>query len=373
MLTIEREKSVWNLAVGMGAARGGNYRDFTIDGLGRSLIAGYFENAKHSNAQSAIHPFIARFSENNSLQWLRKFEGSGNAYGFAVENLNEDEIFMAGSFRGEIKLENIRLHTFNNQPDLFFAKFNRSGELIWMKKAGIDSLERDDNLTYFVNFDSSGNNFYSHVVNEDDRNVKTGFYSNVDNWIYFTGSRNGTTGMLRSNSKKTIESSNNIPSDIKKEHSLLISAKCNPAVAGLAAVLQTIEIQGTELKGNQLQALLNQDNPSFGILNPRLYNAIGQIETIRNENGIISIATIDRKSIILPGIKFTNNAQIILDRFGNGDISIGIISGISVGNQAIWISLNSLLIDLSSGNLVFDYDNDQSLRTVNFNKVIVRK
>ena len=309
----------------------------------------------------------------NSLQWLRRFEGSGKAYGFAIEIINEDEIFVAGSFQGELKLENIRLHTNKSQQDLFFAKFNQSGELIWLKKAGIDSIGKDSNLTYFINFDRSGDNFYTHVVNEDDRNVTTGFYRNGDNWIYFTAPQNGTTGMLHPASKNTTQSAVNVPAEIKKEHSLLIFNKYNPAIAGIAAVLQTLEIQNTEIKGKQLQTMLNQYNPSFGILNAQLYNAIGQIEMIRNENGIISITTTDQKSIILPGIKLTNNAQIMLDRFGNGDISIGIISGISVGNQGIWLALNSLLIDLSSGNLVFDYDNDHSLRTVNFNKVIIRK
>ena len=81
----ESEKSAWNKTAGMIAARSGNYCDFTIDCLGRSLIAGYFGNAKRGNSQTAILSFITCYSENNPLQWLRKFQGSGKPYGFAVE------------------------------------------------------------------------------------------------------------------------------------------------------------------------------------------------------------------------------------------------------------------------------------------------
>jgi len=369
----DKKNRIWNLAVGLGASRGGNYRDIILDKYGKSFITGFFEDSKRFTKQTVTHPFIACFSRNNSLQWLRKFEGTGKALGFAIENSNDDEFFIAGSFRGELKMGNNRLQTINNQPDLFFVKFNRNGELMWMKKAGIDSLETNDNLTYLIKFDRSGDNFYTHIANEDDRNVNTGFYRNGDNFIYFTGSRNGTTGMQHPDPKRLVATSNNVPSEIKKEHSQLLAEKCNPSIAGIAAVLNTLAIPGTEIKGSQLQALLNQYNPTFNALNPQLYNAIAQIELIRNENGIISISTVGQKSIVLPEIKLTNNARIVLDQFGNRDISVGIISGVEVGNQGIWTSLNSLLINISSGNLIFDYDPDHTLRTVNFNNSIVKK
>src|ERR1035437_3919540 len=244
---------------------------------------------------------------------------------------------------------------------------------MWMKKAGVDSLETNANLTYLIKFDRSGDNFYTHIANEDDRNVNTGFYRNGDNFIYFTGSRNGTTGMQHPYPERLVATANNVPSEIKKEHSQLLAEKCNPAIAGIAAVLNTLAIPGTEIKGSQLPALLNQYNPTFNALNPQLYNAIAQIELIRNENGIISISTVGQKSIVLPEIKLTNNARIVLDQFGNRDISVGIISGVEVGNQGILTSLNSLLINISDGNIVFDYDPDHPLRTVNFNNSIVKK
>jgi len=369
----EREERIWNLAVGLGAKRGGNYRDMLIDNYGRSFITGYFKDLIRGTLKSVSHPFIACFSQNNSLQWLRKFEGTGEALGFTIDKSNDDEIFIAGSFRGELKLGNDRLQTINNQPDLFFVKFNLNGELLWMKKAGIDSLETNANLTWFVKFDRSGDNFYTIFANEDDRNVKTGFYRNGDNFIYFTGSGKGTTGMFHSDSKKPVETLTNISSEIKKEHSLLISNQCNPAVAGIAAALNTLATPGKEIQGSKLQALLNQYNPVFKTLNPELYNSLGQIELIRNENGIISIKTVSQKPINLPGINLTNNARFTLDQFGNGDISVGIISGINVGNQGIRTSLNSLLINISSGNILFDHDPDHTLRTINFNNTIAAR
>jgi len=369
----EKEKHIWNLAIRMGAARGGNYRDIVIDNQGRTFITGYFNDTKNNLSKVVLHPFIACFSENNSLQWLRKFEGTGRGRGLAILKIDQDELFIAGSFRGELKMERHRLLTFKDQPDLFIAKFNQNGELIWIKKSGIDSLENDANLTYFVNFDSSGNNFYTRLINEDDRNVTSGLFDSGNNWIYFTGSRNGTTGMTRYSTQMITEPHFNILAEIYKAHTLLISDKCNPSIAGIVAVLHLLETPGAEIRGRQLQAILNQYNPVFSSLNPLLYNAIGQIELIRNENGIISILTVDQKPINLSGFKVNNNAHINLNQFGNGDISAGIISGIEVGAQGIGVSLNNLLIDISTGNMVFDYDNDHTLHTVNFNRSILKK
>jgi len=287
--------------------------------------------------------------------------------------ISGDEIYMAGSFSGELKLGKSVIHSYNKLPDLFFVKFDHTGELVWMRKTGIDSLESDLNLAYLVKFDRSGDNFYSYLRNEDERNITTGFFANDDNWIYFTGSRNGTTGMMRTTSNRTIEKPANISSEIKKEHSLLLADKCNPAIAGIAAVLNTLKIPGTEIRGSQLTALLNQYNPGFSTLNSRFFNAIGQIERFRNENGIISIRTVGQKSINLTGINLMNNARINLDHFGNGDISIGIISGIDAGANGTWLPLNNILLDISSGNMIFDYDSDHTLRTVNFNRIIGQK
>lgn len=370
---ITKDKHIWDLTTGMGALRGGNYRDIVVDNFGRSFITGYFEDIKRSKASEEIHPFIACFSGNNSLQWIRKFEGTGKAFGLAVEIINQDEIFIGGSFQGELKMESHKLHTGNHQPDLFFAKFNQSGEFIWMKKAGIDSLETNANLTYLIKFDRSGDNFYTSFANEDDRNVNTGFYSNGDNFIYFTGSRNGTTGIARFSSQRTSLASINISTEIKKEYTKLVSEKCNSSVAGIIAVLNTLNNAGGEIKGDWLQELLNHDNQLFASLNPQFYNAIAQIAQIRNDNGIITIQTLGQKPINLLGIRLSNNAHIKLDQFDNGDISVGIISGVEVGNQGIWIPLNNLLINGTSGNIVFDYDTDHTLRTLNFTGRIIKK
>ena len=366
----ETEKHVWSVAISMAASRGGNYSDIVYDSSGRSFITGYFGGALNTNPTL---PFIACFSEKHSLQWLRKFEGSGSAYGFTVENINDDEIYMAGSFSGELKFGKSVIHSSINRPDLFFVKFDHTGELIWMKKTGVDSLEIDANLAYLVKFDRSGDNFFSSLINEDERNIKTGFSINNDNWIYFSGSRNGTTGMKRTSSNRMSETTTGISAEIKKEHSRLISEKCNPAVAGIAAILHLLENPGVEIRGSLLMSLLNQYNPSFRSLNSQLYNALAQIDLIRNENGNISIRTIGQKSINLSGIKMTSNALIKLDHFGNGDISIGIISGFEAGNGGNLIPLNNILVDVSSGNLIFDYDSDHTLRTIDLNRLLVKK
>jgi hypothetical protein len=348
---------VWELASKLGARRGGSNPDIIFDQQGRALITGYFAN------KNSYYPFIARFSPDNSLQWIRKFEGDGKAVAFAITKVSDDEIYVAGSFSGKLVMDGVELQSGIDETDLFIAQFNQNGELTWMNKVGINSNSHDESLVYTVIFDRSGEDISIQWCNEDERNIKTGFGDTKDNKLCFISSENSTPGMV---TLSWMAKKPDISDEIYKEYKLLIGSKCHPKVAGIIAVMKLLQKIEPEITGIQLQKLITHYNSSFPVNNPGLFKSIGLIRQLKNENGNLLLRTVDGKPVMFGNLRLGDSARFSLSAFGNGDLSIGIISGFHIiVNQTI-LPLNNLLIDCSSGNIILDYDPDHTLKTVSF-------
>jgi len=355
-LASNKARRIWELASKLGAKHGGSLPDIIFDQQENALITGYFTN------KSSYLPFIARFSPDNSLQWIRKFEGDGKAVAFAITKSNEDEIYIAGSFSGKLMMDGIELQSGIDETDLFFAQFNQNGELIWMNKAeGINSSLHNESLAFMVEFDRSGENISTQWSNEDERNIKESFGETKDHKLYFIGSRNSTPGMV---SLSWIANKSDISDAIYKEYKLLIDSKCHPKVAGIISVMKILQKTESEVTGIQLQKLITQYSQSFPVKNPWLFKEIGMIQRVKNENGNILIRTIEGKPLIFNSIKMEDGARFSLSFYGNGDLSIGIVYGFHVMVKQMSLPLNNLVIDFSNGNMILDYDLDHTIKTI---------
>ena len=354
---------IWNLTSKMGAKRGGTGHDVIFDQQGRALIAGYFDN------KNTCYPFVACFSQGKSLQWIRRFEGDRKAIAYSITKVNDDEIYIAGSFSGKLIMEGKEIES-ESDADLFIAQFDQNGELIWLKNVGIDFSGKDESLSYLVQSDRSGDNISVQLSNEDERNIKSGFAAVNEAGLNLTGSGYSTPGMVPFSETVTQA---NILGEILKEYTLLIANNCHPKIAGALAVMKLLREPGVSITGNQLQTLIIRHNSSFPINNPSLFKAIGQIALLKNENGIVTLQTVGAKPIIISGLKLENGARFSLSVFGNGDLSVGVISGFQkIINQVI-LPLNSILVDYSSANLMLDYDFDHTLKTVPFEILVSPK
>ena len=352
--------NIWESALKMGARRGGANHDVVFDRQGKAFITGYFNDKRSSNI-----PFVACFSHGNSLQWIRKFEGNGKA--FAITQTSDDEIYIAGSFIGKIFMDDKELQSGSGKPDLFIAQFNQNGELNWMNKIGMDSTAENESLSYLVKFDRSGENLSSQWSDEDERNVKNCFIKPNEKGLSFVGSGSFTAGMIPLASLRT-------KSDVfSDEFNKQVEKKSHPAVEGVLGLMKLLEKSGTEVTGNQLQNLLIRYNPIFQVNNASFFNAIGQVDYLKNENGIVVLKTIGGKKILYGNLKLEDGARFNLSVFDNGDLSVGIISGFQKVVMQVALPLNSLLIDSSSGNMILDFDHDHTLKTVSLGIILSAK
>ena len=344
-------QGIWKSAYKMGARRGGASQDVIFDKEGRAFITGYFPDKRLD------YPFIACFSEGNSLQWIRKFEGDGRASAFAIARVNENEIYITGTFNGKITMDGNTIQSSSLKKELFIAQFNQNGELIWMKNIPIDSTPKDDSLAFLIKSDRTGDNISIHWFNEDGRNVKTGFGGISETGIYFSGAINF------SSSKRSAKPE----LDLAKELEAMARLKYDPKVTPILTVLKWLYKPGNEITGPQIQTLINLSNPLFAIDHPTLFKTLGQIALLKNSNGVVTLSTNDYKSILLNNLRVENGAEFTISPFGNGDLSVNCVSGFrNIINQLI-LSVNSLLFDCSAGNVILDYDYDHTLKTVSLN------
>ena len=346
---------IWKLAYKMGARRGGASQDIIFDRQGRAFITGYFTGKRSNN------PFVACFSEGNSLQWIRRFEGEGHAAAFAITKVNEGEIYIAGSFSGKLEMDGKILQTSPEKRGLFLAQFNQGGELIWMKPVPIDSTLQDRPLTYLVKFDRSGNEILIQWKNEDLRNIKNGFSQVNETGLTLTGSGNFSSSKIHTSS--TPGKNVNI-NELIMGSKQLKNVRCNPKVETLLQILKLLQRAGNEVTGSQIQTFINHNNPLFATVYPSMFNFYGRIALLKNENGIISLKTNDFKSLVFNNLRIENGARFMITECDNGDAFIDVISGFQNIVNPVLLPLNSVLIDFSAGNLVIDYDEDHTLKTV---------
>jgi hypothetical protein len=123
----------------------------TVDGSGNSYVTGYFEGAASfgpGEANQTILPapaggagiFIAKYNSNGALVWAKRAAGSGSGQGFGITVSKTENVYVTGSFTGSVSFglgeANQKTLTSDGGFDLFIAKYDSNGALLWARRAG---------------------------------------------------------------------------------------------------------------------------------------------------------------------------------------------------------------------------------------------
>ena len=118
-------------------------RSISIDNFGNSYITGEFNgqiifDTTNLISGNSFDVFIAKYDYSGNLKWAKSFIGTGPDYSTSIDAHGAESIYITGYFNGaNITFGNIVLA--NSHPgnqDIFIAKFDLSGNLIWAQKAG---------------------------------------------------------------------------------------------------------------------------------------------------------------------------------------------------------------------------------------------
>ncbi|WP_256010146.1 SBBP repeat-containing protein [Desertivirga xinjiangensis] len=113
---------------------------------GDLLIAGSFEGQKKIGSFSLTNNgdqdvFLARFDEDGEVIWVRTFGGPSteNCPGLAVDK--DGDIYIGGSFREQISIGSHSFTSAMQHGSSFLTRYNGNGSLIWASQVGLPGAQ----------------------------------------------------------------------------------------------------------------------------------------------------------------------------------------------------------------------------------------
>jgi hypothetical protein len=136
----------------------------------------------------------------------------------------------------------------------------------------------------------------------------------------------------------------------------LIKQEYPQSISLLFAIIQYLRQNGTMINGKDLQkTLASVEKESISDYSSS-YKGLGAISEIINSNGITSIRTIDRNPIVINNIQAEHESRLKIN-YMQGNARIDVLNGISIGHVSAWNKLNYILLDRTTGEITYDYDN----------------
>jgi len=139
---------------------------------------------------------------------------------------------------------------------------------------------------------------------------------------------------------------------LKDENDRLLREDYERTIAGLFAAVNLINSTDISIPGVEV-------------------NTIGSILFIKSKDGIVTLQTDSRKGISIDMMKLDNDAKIKIVMLESGDARLDILSGVRVGKALWWYNLNYIYLYKLDGNMLFDYDTDNSQQVINLRSDIL--
>src|SRR6266446_1063607 len=116
------------------------------DAAGNSYVTGYFRSAatfgtNTLNSYGGGDIFVAKYDSAGNLVWVRQ---AGSAVGVLADIGNgitldsKDNVCVTGTFTGKATFGNVILQGIGVAPDIFVAKYDSAGNLLWARREGGD-------------------------------------------------------------------------------------------------------------------------------------------------------------------------------------------------------------------------------------------
>ncbi len=365
----------WAFANRAGAFRGGIKQDHAFDNERNCYLTGYFLGNADFGVEKLYsdspnrHCFIAKLNKDGQLLWAKNLDGEGISTGISV-TANDNTIFVTGTFKGKISCDDKKIVS-ENADDIFVMKLLNNGDIQWINHAGLNKNETGMFLKYAIIFDNEGKHLKTDLFAKNPDESSEGIFLENNGDILIAGSFNNTTGLNTRKTSFADAAELNYVELLKMENDEFVNTNVDRSIAGLFAVISIVKSNGMSIQGKSAQQALDKYNPHFKNECPNIYKNIGEVEFLKNTNGIINIKTDNRSGVNFEKIKVKNNAMIKITSLPSGDEQIDILSGISVGKYIVWYDLNFVRMFSKKGDLLFDYDTDHTQKIVNLRKDIL--
>src|SRR5437016_4436073 len=139
----------------LGGTKGQSGNGMAVDQIGNIYVTGiaghksYQSIGTHVWHNSGGEAFLVKLNPTGKLLWRQTAGGSGVDAGVAVAADRTGGAYVAGYFSGKIKFGDVKLQaaedkrTHDYSPaDIFLARYDAEGKLIWVRQAGGSSLDQ---------------------------------------------------------------------------------------------------------------------------------------------------------------------------------------------------------------------------------------
>ena len=127
------------------------------DANGNTYAAGYFSGVANFGetmlpSNGGEDAFVAKFNSSQSLVWLRRIGGPNDERANALALDNAGNVIVAGQFSATLDFGGTNLTSFGSN-DVFLAKFDNTGALLWARQAGGTNADVASSLAVATNGD----------------------------------------------------------------------------------------------------------------------------------------------------------------------------------------------------------------------------
>jgi gliding motility-associated-like protein len=130
-----------------------------MDNQGNTFATGYFSQVAQIgntsfNSSGSLDIWVAKFSGTGQVLWAKKAGGNAADKGLSIAVDNTGNCFVTGFFTGTATFGTQTITSSNGTQDIFLAKYDSNGNLLWVKRAG-GAMTGD--IGYAVTTDPQGN------------------------------------------------------------------------------------------------------------------------------------------------------------------------------------------------------------------------
>ncbi len=376
----ELTAQLWDIVRNGGGSKADLLEDVVFDDNGNAFICGYFTKEMRVGDFSVQtnYPgrdvFIAKFNAQMKPLWLNKATGPGNDLAYSMAIRNDGSIYVYGSVEGELSFGGSSIQA-NGAPDVFVAMYNMDGQLQWVQKAGIDKIDHAADFMFAAKFNGEGQKIMAKLYSESENFAHYGLSIDNKENALITGSFYATPGMNSNDFKKydTFNKRRENPEELKYVNDSLVLINYEKTIAGLFAALNLIKYNSLELKGTQIQKAFDESGSRFKDLSEKFYGNFGRMMFIKNKGGIVMIKTQGGEPLHFNMLRIDNEARIKIIKYKSGNVAVQIFSGIFVGNKLKSYPLNSIKLFKDTGDVLFDYGDDNSKKKLNLKKEILKR
>lgn len=133
--------------------------DVATDAAGNMYSCGYISNFVNFGSLTVDPPkgqsdiYVAKQSPTGTFLWVKRFAGTKDERAYDIYVDAAGMIYITGYFYGTTQFDSFSITSNNNTRDLFVAKLDNSGNVLWVKSEG----GPDGDTGYGITTDSQGN------------------------------------------------------------------------------------------------------------------------------------------------------------------------------------------------------------------------